>query len=605
MHLGRKLRLAMSVGAVASSLSLGLIATATSGASAPSGTITYAEGAGANPNYIFPYMGCAYFSVDNINQFQDLMFRPLYWFGLGASSAYVPKLSLAASPAFSNGNRTITLNMKGWKFADGQVVNARSVMFFLNMYKADPTSYCGYNGGYGIPDQVKTAYAKGANSVVINFTTSVNPGWILYNYLSEITPFPNSWDYTAPGHHSNCAGGKYGAASTNAQCKAVETYLDNLSSNTSTYTNKLWQSGVDGPFRLTHFDNLGNATFVPNRAYSGPQKAQVAQVKEVAFTSTQAEENALQAGQIDLGYVDPSILTAPAPAPGKVGPNWGQLSQRYNMYTGSTWDFNYAPFNFSTKDPKHAAIAQLYIRQALQTAVDQLGIIQKVDKGYGFPIYSPLPPNTPSSISGAVKNPYPFNLTAAKALLTSHGWTEQGGVMTCTSPGTGANQCGAGITQGYQLKFSIIWASGTPSLDQTFSAEIADWASIGIQFSHSTATFNNVIAACNGGSGYEICSWGGGWIYAPDYYPSGETLFTPTGGFNVGSYNDAQMTTLIKQTTFGRAKLTAYAQYAAQQLPVLYQPQATGAGEVIKTLKSTIGFTPNPLMNFMPEYYHF
>ena len=29
--------------------------------------------------------------------------------------------------------------MKGWKFADGQTVNAQSVMFFLNMYKADPT----------------------------------------------------------------------------------------------------------------------------------------------------------------------------------------------------------------------------------------------------------------------------------------------------------------------------------------------------------------------------------------------------------------------------------------------------------------------------------
>jgi hypothetical protein len=26
---------------------------------------------------------------------------------------------------------------------------------------------------------------------------------------------------------------------------------------------------------------------------------------------------------------------------------------------------------------------------------------------------------------------------------------------------------------------------------------------------------------------------------------------------------------------------------------------------VINTLKSSIGFTPNPLGNFMPEYYHF
>ena len=241
----------------------------------------------------------------------------------------------------------------------------------------------------------------------------------------------------------------------------------------------------------------------------------------------------------------------------------------------------------------------------MQDSVDQLGIITNVDKGYGFPIYSPLPPNTPAAVSGNVPNPYPFNLTAAKALLTSHGWTEESGVMTCTAPGTGANQCGAGITAGYTLNFKIVWASGSPSLDQTFEDEISDWGSIGIVVAHSTDTFNNVIGDCSGGSGFELCSWGGGWTYAPDYYPSGETLFTPKGGFNVGSYSDSQMTTLINGTTFGTAKLTQFATYAAAQLPVLYQPQAAGASEVIRTLKSRNGFTPNPLGNFMPEYLYY
>ena len=316
MQLGRKLRLAITIGAVASSLSVGLIAPTISGAAAPSGTITFAEGPGANPNYIFPYMGCQFFSVDNINQFQTMMYRPLYWFGLGGSSAEVPKLSAGNPPAYSHGNKTITVKMKGWKFADGQVVNAESVMFFLNMYKADPTAYCGYNGGYGIPDQVTSAHGSG-NTVVINFKTSVNPGWILYNYLSEITPMPNTWDRTASSAHATCATGHYGAKSTDAACKAVETYLDAQSSKTSTYTNAMWQSGVDGPWKLTAFDSLGNATFHPNTKYSGPQKAQVSVVKEVAFTSTQAEENQLQAGAIDLGFVDPTILTAPAPSPPK------------------------------------------------------------------------------------------------------------------------------------------------------------------------------------------------------------------------------------------------------------------------------------------------
>ena len=38
---------------------------------------------------------------------------------------------------------------------------------------------------------------------------------------------------------------------------------------------------------------------------------------------------------------------------------------------------------------------------------------------------------------------------------------------------------------------------------------------------------------------------------------------------------------------------------------MLYQPQAFAPGEVIKTLHTSIGFVPNPLRNFMPEYNYF
>jgi len=568
-------------------------------------TITYAEGAGANPNYIFPYMGGEYFSVDNTNQFQELMYRPLYWFGLGSSVAVVPSLSVAKMPVFSDGNTKVTLVTKGWKFADGQTVDAESVMFFLNMYKADPTSYAGYNPGYGIPDQVKSAVGHG-NTVVLTMTSSVNPNYLLYNYLSEITPFPNTWDVTAAHSPSTCASGVYGAASTDKACKAVEKYLDKESSDTALFTDALWQSGDDGPWRLTAMDSLGDVTFQPNPHYSGPQKAQVKYVKEVAFTTSDAEENQLQAGTLDLGYLDPTVLTSDAPSPGKVGKNWGPIAKDYTLVTGSPWSFNYAPFNFTSADTKSAAINQLYIRQALQESLDQVGIIKKVDKGYGVPTYSPIPPNTPASISGPITNPYPFSLANAKKLLSDHGWKIVGGVQTCENPGTGTNQCGPGVTKGYTLNFAIVWSSGSPSLDDTFNTEIADWASIGIKFSSSEGTFNQVIADCTSAKQvYELCSWGAGWIYAPDYYPSGETLFTTKGGFNPGGYSNPTMNSLIDATTFGTATLTKYATFAAEQLPVLYQPNPTAIGEVIKTLKSSIGFAPNPLGNFMPEYMHF
>jgi peptide/nickel transport system substrate-binding protein len=619
MQLRTKLRLLVSLGTVAGAMTIGLVAPTIGGAasakvSTASNTITFAEGPGAAPNYIFPYLGCQYFSVATLSQFQELTYRPVYWFGTPGSSAVDYSLSPAKQPVFSNSDKTITIDMKGWKFADGQTVNAESLMFYLNMYKADPTSYCGYNKGYGIPDQVASASGTG-NTVTIKFTGSVNPNWILYNYLAELTPMPNTWDITAPGKTSTCASGTYGSAATDTACKAVEKYLDSQAATMTDFSDTLWTSGADGPWKLTKMDDLGNATFIPNSTYSGPVKAQkgIDFVKEDAFTTENAEETALRGGSITIGTVDPTELTSNAPAPLKTGPNWSAISSNYTLATGSTWAFNYAPFNFSTKDPKHAIVSQLYIRQALQEAVDQTAILQKVDKGYGVPIDSPLPPNTPKSVSGLAKalepvpNPYPFNLSSAKKLLTSHGWKLVGGVDTCESPGTGATDCGASIPKGDTLNLSIIWASGTPALDDTFNAEVADWDSIGFKFSHTEATFNDVIADCETGTKYELCSWGGGWSYAPDYYPSGETLFAPGGGFNVGDYTNATETADIKGTTFGTASLKAFAEYTAKQLPVLFQPQADPTIEYSNKLSAikvngVAGLAQNPLQNFMPEY---
>src|SRR6202167_1871795 len=107
MTFDRKLRFAaafvIAVGAVIFSLA------ASSGGAASSGTITYAEAPGAAPNWIFPYTGYLNFSASNINDFQQLMYRPLYYFGLGDTAAYVPSLSLASTPVLSDADRTVTI----------------------------------------------------------------------------------------------------------------------------------------------------------------------------------------------------------------------------------------------------------------------------------------------------------------------------------------------------------------------------------------------------------------------------------------------------------------------------------------------------------------
>jgi peptide/nickel transport system substrate-binding protein len=81
----------------------------------PGGTMTIAESAAAGPNYIFPMMGGAYFSVANF-QLIYLMFRPLYWFGTGYTPDLNPGLSVAKAPVYSKGGKTVTIKMKGYRW---------------------------------------------------------------------------------------------------------------------------------------------------------------------------------------------------------------------------------------------------------------------------------------------------------------------------------------------------------------------------------------------------------------------------------------------------------------------------------------------------------
>jgi len=601
-----KFRLALTVGLVAASASLGLIAPTISSAAAPSGTINIAEPPNATPAYILPFYPPSECTVTNTSGFQVMMYRPLYFFGLGSSAALQPKLSTGNLPKYSNGNKTVTLTMKGWKFADGQTVDAESVMFFLNMYKSDPTGFCTYTAGLGIPDQIASASGHG-NTVVIHLKSSVSPLWFTDNELAVITPMANTWDLTSASKTAKCASGAYGAASTTASCKAVRTYLNTTAQNVSTFTGKMWQSGDDGPWKLTTMDNLGNATFQPNKKYSGPQKAQVENVKLIAFTTAQAEENQLQAGNIQVGYVDPSILTAPAPSPGAAGPNWGQLGVKYNLVPNGTFANNYMNLNFGN-NPGGVFLKQLYVRQALQSSIDQASIDKNAFKNYAVPTWSALPPSTPSSETGAVKEPYPFSLTAAESYFTNNGWTNTGGHLACTSPGTGSGDCGAGIAANAQLKLNIEWVSGSNSEDEMMNAVVADWTSLGISISHTEGTFNDTAGSCpvayTPTTTYDICNWGGGWLYAPDYYPSGEPLYLTGAGSNSGLYSSPTMDTLIKQTLSSNVKLTAFANYTATNLPVLWDPLNYGTFEISKSLKSSIGFK-DVLLTGTPEYFHY
>ena len=612
----------MSVGVAALAVAASLSACGSSSSSKPSNTnlVRIAEPPATPPNYIFPFMGLQFFSVSNINQFQFLMYRPLYWFGKAQSPNVNYGLSLASAPVYSNGDKTVTVNLKNYKWSNGTAVTAENVIFWMNMMHAEKANWADYTPG-ALPDDLTSVTAPNASTVVFNLKASVNPYWFTYNELSQITPMPNAWDITATGGAANsggCAAVPYGTA--DAQCSAVYTYLSKQSgydpanpqaanNSLSTYaTNPIWQV-VDGPFHLTHFDASGNVTFAANPSYGGPVKATIKQVKLVPFTTDTAEFNALVGGKVDVGYLPSQDITGNAVNAGTPGPNNSRLGN-YNLVSGYSWSINYFPMNFnSTGDGGNAGpiFKQLYFRQAFQTLVDQALYIKKIDKGYGVPTYGPVPafPKNQFASSYEQSDPYAYNVAKAVNLLKVHGWTVvPSGTTTCTSPGTGAGHCGAGIAKGAKLAFNLQYASGSTALTQLMTDEKSSWAQAGINVTLGQASFNTVLgnavpcASTSASCTWEMANWGAGWIFAPDYYPSGEAIFATGAGSNSGSYSDATNDANILATTNKNVPLNTYENYLTQQLPVVFQPNPTATGEINKSLK---GYSSSTLQQLNPE----
>jgi peptide/nickel transport system substrate-binding protein len=595
----------------------------TGGTKVSGGTVRWAEPPSTSPTYIFPFMTGAESSVSNISQFQYLMYRPLYVFGFpgNTNTTLNPTLSLASLPSYSNGNTEATIALKNYKWSNGETVTATDVLFFMNMLHAETANWFDYVPGL-FPDNVKSVVVNSPSSITFTFNKAYEPTWMTYNEFSQITPFPTAWDVTATGAASGsggCSGGAYAATSTDAACAKVWTFLQAQASDLTSYaTNPIW-GVVDGPYTIAaskggSFQSTGQVTMVPNPSYSGPQKASVTVIQE-PYTTDNAEFDALLGNNLDIGYAPQQDITKPTTNASIAGPNNPRLTNFY-LTPWILFGFNYAVLKFeSTGDGGNAGAIykQLYIRQAMQSVVDQPAMIQKFLAGYGVPTYGPVPvlPKNDLVDSYEKSNPYPYNPAHAESLLKSHGWkVVPNGIDTCQKPGTGPSDCGAGIPQGAQLNFTMVYVSGTQWQQQVMNVEQSAWNAIGIKTQLVGNTFPTVISSyappCMTGSPCTVEEgwWGGGWEYSPDYYPSGETLFSTGAGSNAGNYSSAKADTLIAATDTTETSLDTYENYIAQQLPVIWEPNADyELSEVRNTLR---GVAPqNPFANLFPEYWYY
>ena len=161
------------------------------------------------------------------------------------------------------------------------------MIFWLNMMKAEQANYYGYAPGL-LPDNLASYSATGPDTVVLHLKAAVSSIWFTYNQLAEITPMPAAWDVTS----ASAAAGSGGCATDSAadkwaKCAAVYNFLTAQAKNAKTYaTNPLW-GVVDGPWKLSSFSTAASGpvtSFVPNTAYSGSPKPQLAGLTYYAYT---------------------------------------------------------------------------------------------------------------------------------------------------------------------------------------------------------------------------------------------------------------------------------------------------------------------------------
>jgi peptide/nickel transport system substrate-binding protein len=583
----------------------GANSTPTGGKPVKGGTATFALAPNSAPNYIFPFTSASNFSVYNAEEFQYLMYRPLYWFGNGASPTLNTSLSLAEPPVYNG--KQITIRLKGWKWSNGETVSAGNVLFWIHMLQAVGAADWGAYVPGGFPTNVSDVKAVNATEVTMTMNKAYNPAWFTDNELSQITPMPTAWDRTAAGP-SHCT-------TTVSDCAAVYGYLDGQSKAMASWASSPVWSIVDGPWKLASFTADGHATFVPNPAYSGPVKPTLAKFEEIPFTTENAEYNVLRAStaggsqQIDVGYL-PTTDAPAKPANQAVGSN---PVSGYTLAPLYLWSINYFPLNDQSTTGNGPVIRQLYFRQALQYLMNQKAVIEGPLHGYGQYTVGPVgayPPSSYLSSQGKAGDPFPYNPATAKQLLSSHGWNVvPNGVTTCTDPA----RCGQGVKRGQKLVFTLPYATGTTWIDSEMTQLQSNATLVGIKLNLLPKPFNQVIeiAAANcvvarTSCAWDMGNWGGGWTFVPDYYPSGETLFMSGSGSNAGGYSNAQNDSMINATltTDSLTPIDQWQDFLARQVPVIWQPN--GAYQLTEVAYNLRGVLPqSTTLNINPENWYF
>jgi peptide/nickel transport system substrate-binding protein len=521
-------------------------------AAATPAVVTLSEGVQYQPNWWFPNLPGQYCDTGN-TQMSEMAYRPLVW--ISDTDTINWNESVASGITVSHNDTVYTLHISSrFKWSNGQPVTAYDALYDaeLLLHSAAPGAVwtaCGAGIG-GLPNDWKSVTAPNAATLVVTTTQPVNPTWFEESSFPQVYPIPRSiWD-------------KY------ANWKTEERWILQVGVNPSSPQFAV----IDGPYGYGPFSNDAYATLIANRHYTGPQPAHIKTLRFLYETSEANEWAAALRGTF-----------AQVPIPTQYNAERAQLTARagYQItYAQYGYCFNYAQPNFSPQDPVSGLLKLLYVRQAMEMAMNQKGMIALADN-IGYAIYGPIPP-TPKTVwyDPTVKRyAYPYNPAAGKALLERHGWHEAHGVMT--------------NSHGQTLTFTLLFSSGYQWGMEAAELWQASLKQEGIRLNLQEEPFNQVITTLDSTHAWQI-GWVNGWCYEPDFYPTGVGLLSP-GASDWDDYSNPVMNRLLNATvepgTYAQAlqRMDAYQVYAAQQLPLFYMPQVGGFQATLPWLHVPVG----------------
>ena len=469
------------------------VVTASIGTPVSGGTAYWAEQPLSPPNYIFPLVSGAYYSNENVNEFQTLMYRPLYWYGDRDRPGVDYPLSLGDAPVYSDHDRVVTITLKRARWSDAEPVSARDVVFWINLLKANRADWASYVPG-GFPDNVASFRAVGPRSVRLRLNRSYNPIWFTNNELSQITPLPMAWDRAPPD--PSFATPKPSDAvlpdTTMSGAKAVYRFLNAQAKELSNYADSPIWSIVDGPWKLQSLTASGEATFVPNPKYDGPDRPHLASFVELPFTSEAAEFSVLKAGSAtgDRGGSAPQVSVGYVPdndVPQAVGP----AGQGYRLTDFHPFGFDYFEPNFNNPDVGAGAAAAVFppsvpaprrSERAGSTPTTRASVCRPTARCRRSPrIRTRTPRHARIRTRSASRPP--------ERMLTAHGWNiVANGASSCQRRAPGWTSAVSGIRRGKPLHFTLMYPGGVLRTDGSMIDLQSVASEVGIEISLDEVT---------------------------------------------------------------------------------------------------------------------